>query len=455
MIAFMAMGISCFVLRQSAGKWWWAFLSGALLAWAPTFKATGVSAICSVGLFVIIQPIFKHRSWKQTTTDIGLLLTGAAIAIGPVYLWLAIVKAPVDYFPYSFVWRALITSKATISYVAQSREIVSFSQQWPRVLRYYGLLILPISLAIGAIVTRLYRIFLGVMFALKEKQKKNYDHYVFLFASWCLLDMAFVWISPRSYEQYYLPLNASAAMLGGYLIAVYRDTYASSVLHKGRWEFIGLIGFVCMIAMSWHIIFGIAKSPHSGTAYGQKRRGYIQKLDEVSRRRKSNSNVYWEVVGEYICNNSAPNDKIYVWGWYPGIYVKAQRLSSTPKAFTSEMHVKPPQVLSQMISELLSSFQKEMPKFIVDSRKQHFPWNRPPLELWPQTQKGFVPANRKTMKEYNSSYSKMLSERIGADEALRYKAMKPFREFVMENYTIVRKFGPHVLFKLKMPDIIK
>ena len=45
MIAFMVMGISCFVLRQLVGKWWWAILSGAFLAWAPIFKATGVSVV--------------------------------------------------------------------------------------------------------------------------------------------------------------------------------------------------------------------------------------------------------------------------------------------------------------------------------------------------------------------------------------------------------------------------
>ena len=33
--------------------------------------------------------------------------------------------------------------------------------------------------------------------------------------------MAFVWISPHSYEQYYLPLNASSAVLGSYLVGLY------------------------------------------------------------------------------------------------------------------------------------------------------------------------------------------------------------------------------------------
>ena len=70
MIAFMIMAISCFVLRQLGGKWWWAALSGALLSWAPLFKPTGMSAIGAIGLFVIVQPLFKHKTFKQTVREI-------------------------------------------------------------------------------------------------------------------------------------------------------------------------------------------------------------------------------------------------------------------------------------------------------------------------------------------------------------------------------------------------
>ena len=36
------------------------------------------------------------------------------------------------------------------------------------------------------------------------------------------------------------------------------------------------------------------------------------------------------------------------------------------------------------------------------------------------------------------------------EEARRYEAMKPFRDFVMRNYEVVpKRFGMHVLFRLK------
>jgi hypothetical protein len=241
-------------------------------------------------------------------------------------------------------------------------------------------------------------------------------------------------------------------MLGGYLIAIYHNKVKSTA-YNPKWVITGFVGIVLMIIMSQHIFFGLKKSPHTGAIYRdratgnpEKDKGYAQKLDEISRHQKYS----WMLVGEHIRNNSTPNDKIYVWGWVPGIYVAAQRLSPAPKAFEGTMHTISPEVLSERIDEILSAFEKEPPKFIVDSLKSHFPWDRPPLELWPRTQKGFLPAVPQIASQYDAMYAKMLHENIEPDEALRYEAMKPFREFVMKNYKIVRTFvNPHVLFQRK------
>ncbi len=488
MIAFMVLGISCLVLYQLGGKWWLACLAGAFIAWAPLFKETGFSVIGAVGLFVIAQPLLKHRSWRKTGSDILLLLVGAFISISPICIWLAAEKAPMNYFPYSSLWRPIVTSlqgsqdqtqeeqaepntiagtvqpppvkqgllmKFMPPYVRDSWQILKpeqIKQAKLRVFRWYRALILPIALALGSIIIRIFRIISVRLNKSKSVIKTPYDRFVLLFAVWWFLDMAFVWISPRSYVQYYLPLNASAAMLGGYLIEIYHDKVKSSA-YKNKWVIAGLVGLLLMIIMSWHIFFGVRKSAHTGTIYlnpatriPEKRNGYAQKMNEISQHEKYS----WMLIGKHIRNNSTLKDKIYVWGWVPGIYVAAQRLSPTPKAFEGTMHTLSPEVLSERIDEILNAFEKEPPKFIVDSRKNHFPWDRPPLELWPRNQKGFLPAVPQIVSQYDEMYAKLLREKIEPDEALRYEAMKPFREFVMKNYTIVRTFiNPHVLFQRK------
>jgi hypothetical protein len=352
-----------------------------------------------------------------------------------------------------------------------------------RVFRYYRLLILPVALAAGSVILRIIKVISSRKSKSKNDKKTSPDRFVLLFATWWILDMAFVWISPRSYEQYYLPLNASAAMLGGYLIAVYSDK-AKIAASKPKWVAIGALSFMLMVIMSWHIFFGIKTSPHSGIEYKNPdvRRGYLQAIRRASSHGKGARN-YSEVVGEYIKNNSSTSDEIYVWGWYPGIYISAQRFSPAPKAFEGTMHTLSPKVLSERIDEILNSFEDKPPKYIVDSRKDHFPWGRPPLELWPNIFNGHrllsnPPANLEQLRyallrtfdvkpddlnsdgflrsdrtdgirRYDAAFAKSLRAKIDPAEAQRYETMKPFREFVMNNYQIVRAFGQHILFQHK------
>jgi len=135
-----------------------------------------------------------------------------------------------------------------------------------------------------------------------------------------------------------------------------------------------------------------------------------------------------------------------------------------------------PALLDQRNSRVLQEFNEEMPKFIVDSRKLHIPMDRPPYVLWPVVPKGFMgqpnnwflPRSERVVAEYDKQWKAMLGTRFDEAEAQRYEILGAFRKFVRDNYEIVlpqeyapvndprfliyhRRFGPHVLFKLKEP----
>ncbi len=113
------------------------------------------------------------------------------------------------------------------------------------------------------------------------------------------------------------------------------------------------------------------------------------------------------------------------------------------------MHLLPPQQLADRVLEIVTAFEKKPPKFIVDTRKRHFPVTRPPLELWPETNKGFLPPQEEVIKQYDQLYTSFLKEKIDATEAQRYEAMRPLRSYVMQNYRIVNDLGGQVLFQRK------
>ena len=452
MIAFMIVGVSCYVLRQLGGRWWWTVAAGAVLAWGPMFKQTGLSAIGAVGLFALIQPVFKNGTWKEAGREVALLFAGAALSLTPVYIWLGMQQAPFEYWPYAKIIRLVLPvgGERVSTYISKGRQMVDMKVVAGRVFRYYVILILPVLLALVSMVCA------GVRLAVKKAIKT--DRFVVLFGVWWILDMAFIWISPRSYEQYYLPLNASGAMLGAFLFGCY-FSQLKNASSKMPMVALGAVSLVLMMIFAGPIVFGIKRSPHSNTVYKDRygqpspRNGYVQRYREIKAPSASKGQVPWEAVAATIKKNTQPDDRIYVWGWYPGIYVQAQRMSAAAHAFTSEMHVRSPEALGEMVDGLLADFEKHPPKFIVDSRKTHFPWKQPVLELWPYVQyKGgksqFLPKNQTMVAQYEQMWYKLLKEKVGEEEAERFNRMKPLRDYVQAHYKGPQMVGSHVIMML-------
>ncbi len=464
MIAFMVLGVCCFILQQLNSRWWYGLLAGAFLVWAPMFKPTGISAAGAVGLFVLVQPVLKNRTWRQMGMDLALLLGGAVLAMAPMYLWILgwhVQMALPYWFLADFIVKHLPgyqppAGGIATDYVSASHAMMPYSELVPRIMRYYLVLVLPIALALAALGIRVTRWGLSYV-KTAGIATKGYERFVLALGIWWMLDMAFIWVSAHSYEQYYLPLTASAAMLGGYVAALYHERLRTAAV-KVKWYTLGTLGLILMFLLAWPVFFGLRTSPYSGTRYPEPtpRNGYQQKWAEI-RERRSNDKMRgpWEYLSSYIKDHSDSNDTIYVWGWYPGIYVLAERVSATPIASEGSMHTLTPQELGQRVNDIVATFQKRPPKFIVDSYKMHFPFNRPPLELWPQVPKGstfadknnFLKVDPATVKQYEQLYGQMLQEKVDADEARRFESMKPFRDYLMQHYRLVGVFGTHALFQ--------
>ena len=450
------------------------FRQGQIAAFFKTLPFTAIGifgplAAVVLAISFVIGVCLRYRPWRRLAEVRPLIwIVGASavlitLALSILLVFLADGSIAGDVVSYlkdiPFV-KPLVKVKALLSvarmrliimqrgYIGGSKAIYDSAEQAAKVMRYYGVLKVPVLLAAGAILAGFVRLIVRLLSG-RRQAAEPVERFVLFLGVWWLLDMAFIWISPRSYEQYYLPLNASAAMLGGYLLWLYSRGLAQAV-HKGGWILAGAIGVFFMIIMSSPIFLGQENSPDTGAQYASRRRGFAPSLRIVSQRRKGQIDP-WEKAGDYIRSNSTADDKIYVWGWVPGIYVRARRLSPAPRAFESEMHVGSPGAIRYKVGKIIDSFQEEPPRFIVDTRKKHFPWDRPPLELWPRVPgtAQFLPNDDKSIAAYDQRYSKALLDQVDADEAERYKAMAPFRRYVMNNYSRVGMFGEHVLFERK------
>lgn len=359
-------------------------------------------------------------------------------------------------------------------YISGSRAAIDFSQLAPKIMRYYKALSVPILLALASILTAAFA-WMPKLFR-KSTPATVQSKLIWLLAIWWVLDMAFVWISPRSYEQYYLPLCGSAAMLSGFAIWMWHEKFKAARL-KSPWMIGGVVAVIVLGIFTMPIFIGQRYSPDTGSKYPQRRRGFSESLKRV----KMQGTRPWQAAGDYIRTHSTEDDGLYVWGWVPGIYVQAQRLSPATIAFESDMHIKTPRQLQIEVHNRIKEFKQRPPKFFVDSRKIHFPNDRPPLELWPHRYakdkpRGGepIPNNPNFIAQYDMLYKKLLAEKFDPrqkeynrllgtmgwaiyrpwdkampDEAERYEMMKPLRDFVMSRYKIInrREFGSHVVFE--------
>jgi hypothetical protein len=53
------------------------------------------------------------------------------------------------------------------------------------------------------------------------------------------------------------------------------------------------------------------------------------------------------------------------------------------------------------------------------------------------------------IEAFEHAWSQMLAQRFGQEEAQRFAAMKPFRDFVMTRYRFVQNFGYHMLYEYR------
>ena len=286
MIAFMLMGVNLFLLYKTHNTPLKGALAGLCLVLAPLFKPTAISAISAVAFFLIFELISRKATLKTTMKDLGLLLIGASTCLIPIYIWLWLANTPINYWPYYSIIKSLagLFTNNNSSYIADSHQLTTFAQQFKIVTNYYCLLLTPISMAITALLIRTRRSL--------TKQNNPHDRFIWLLGIWWIGDMALIWVSPRSYQQYYLPLIASAAMLSSYTVYSLKQKLNFSPV-KPKWLAITTLSLILLIACSAHIFFGITKSPHTNKKYNATTRGYLPQIKQIHLAKKNNYSPAW------------------------------------------------------------------------------------------------------------------------------------------------------------------
>lgn len=394
----------------------------------------------------------------------------------------------------------------TRGYIAGSRSVSIFSTQLAEVCKYSHSFIVITGMALAAFVNEI----IEKVVSLKKKpgiettnQQLVTDRLLTVLFLWWIIDMLMVWVSPRAYVQYFLPPNASGIFLAGYLINRIIRSPLALILTGIGWLTAELISAgnstadFSKLVITFAIILIAAGAAMQFMKLPQKTKqtaaialfslavilansSNISVLkDKIKEASISGGGALWEHVGKFIRDNSTEQDQVYVWGWYPGIYVESHRSCPSRIASYSNMHSDNPQAVSANIKDLLEDMKKNPPFYIVDSQKMHYPfYDHPVFDLWPTMPLGLgneqdrkILTDKNEIAYYIQNYDKFVekacislttnsrhsggpvdkekAEELAKMEVQRHECMLPLREFVMQNYTPYKRFANMVLYKRK------
>ncbi len=484
MIACAIIAVCGLMLRHLGGAWWWLLICGAAAVNSFFFKQTGASVIIAIGIYLLAQPIFRNREWRQFGTEILFLLAGAIIGLLPLiifYTWQGRLYSFLIHIP--FVGYLILAAKNLFTaaeqaaptasqiiggtggeYIKGSKLVSIFRTQYDFVVSYYRSFVVPIGLSLLAILWRLRQLLPWKNGAGTQPEatigayEKQADSFVLLLGFWWLLDMAFVWVSPRSYVEYFLPLGGSGAMLAAYAVYRCRKRPVGLIVFLAGWLIIDLFlvwviptesfpYFACRAAKTlgpyWGK-FGLQCIPLAAAivvwllmrkkklrparaviiaiiCFGIFFSWNTANIKLLSKRVRgvNQTDTEWEQIGRYIQQNSASEDGLYVWGWIPGIYVQAQRFSPATKPSYSNMHSDRVRQVRFEILKLLEKFEANPPLYIVDTQKFHYPYyDHPTFDLWPRWVQG---KKRRFHLRYHPGQAVEKTKLLPAEESVKFR----------------------------------
>jgi len=331
--------LSCLGIKNHS--WPMLFGSGILLSVVFMTKLTGIVLFVPIVLYILFETYSQKGTWKivHISSRILILITGFFISTAIFFLWFYMRGALSDFIYTLFVYDA-----------AHFRSALNLNIEYPHLsfagfMRRYLFLIIPALLSL-----------------LIKTNRRMRSANVLLYC-WAVAAIGAFFIQARYFHYHMLPVIAPLALLGsqGFL-----SLWSYSVLNKrvlfikAKTLLISAIAFFLCIAIYPHVLltYSFTKSFLHGTLatefYGRfftTRGGFsLSTITEAA---------------QYIKNNSAKENSIYVWGFQPLLYFLSERQAPT-RFFISAPLIAPfNKKKNKWREEVLADLKRKPPYYII------------------------------------------------------------------------------------------
>ena len=319
LVVFELAGVLTYVRAFAHDRWWRWLLAGAFCGAAFLFKQVGLAAWGAMGLHLLILAVTRDIRWRDALLR-GLLLAGGVACV---------CAAAAAYLAWQGALRDALFATFTFNAAYFAVGDSSFFDTWlnRHMLKNHLLprLRLPVLMAIAACIhATVWR--LKPLFRPPEIERPLREfgptcpRYMLFFALWTLIALYGASVSPHHFRHYLIPCIAPLMFLAAYLVNVLKTEISlTRRLAQRGWV------VACFVAMGY-FAWDAARLQWEDAArvwferWGSARPG----PDGVARPNLSP----WEKIGAEVALRTTPDQTIYCWGYWPGVYLYAQRVAA-------------------------------------------------------------------------------------------------------------------------------
>ena len=316
LVACELAAVAFYMRGWARDRWWTWYAAGLCCGLAFLFKQVGLAAWGCLGLHTIVMVILGYLRFGQGLKRCLLLLGGAATTVGlaaAVLAWQgALAEACFATFGFNRAYFATGVSQFPYNFVTY---VLLKNHVKP-------ILLLPLLMAIATVVHALLW-WLRPQYRPPEIEaplralNPVCSWHVPLFAAWFLMSFYAALLSPHGFRHYLVPTIPPLLLLDGYLINVLRaETRLLRRLQQRAWV---TAAFVAMAYFAYEAV---------NLQFAEMSKVWVSRIDPWLNGVGRYDPSHWEVVGDAVQRLTAPNDKIYCWGYMPGVYLQARRINA-------------------------------------------------------------------------------------------------------------------------------
>ena len=326
---------------------WW-IGAGALAGVAVLFKYTaGLIGLPMLMALAWVRASYRHRVW----VGIPAMLLGGLLTLGACWAWLFIGGA----------WDAFLeTQLGLAAYVGTRADLSDVSQtlKWLFTLERTKTDLVPLVWAP-------FVALVPALIAARPKSRADWAGWG-LVVSWWLIAFGNVLVQGKFYDYHYLPLLAPSALVAGLGFSALLRLPLSRI--PRRIARVALVAGLIAVAVAATPMGGRAVELTRVTVGGQTMDEYIASRSEYALSLYNVGEI--RAVAKLLQETTTPEQRVFVWGYAPTIYVRAQR--RTVSRFLYNFPLRTAWRNAEYKAELMRALRAQPPEVFVVSSEDRY-----------------------------------------------------------------------------------